>query len=395
MSFNKVIGVVGGGIGGIAAGVALTQAGFTVKIFERAGQLREAGAGVSLWPNGTMVLSQLGLLQAVLKHGQIGKQFLIRQQSGKLLMAISTARAETPTVCLRRADLLHELADAIPAECFRLNHELTGIEFTGPKARLHFRNQDSFECDGVVGADGIHSRLRALLSSGRKPVNRGYTIFRGLAETADLLPPGCNGESWGAGRRFGTLAIGKNTVCWYATANTSLPARTAQERKHHLQQVFKSWHHPIPQLLDMTDPSAILATQASDLRPMRQGSGLMTLLGDAAHALTPNLGQGACMALEDAFVLAQCLRFYPTVFAAFRRYESLRFPHARSAVLRSRWLGHVGQWENRIAVLARNLITRRLPAVLFECHATCDGHLGMLTRRMLASKSIQARGFAP
>ena len=389
MSTDKVIGIVGAGIGGIAAGVALSQAGFTVKVFEKAGQLRESGAGVSLWPNGTMILSQLGLLSGILKHGQIGTHFLIRQPSGKLLMNISTARAELPTVCLHRGDLLRELAEAAPAECFRLNHELTGIEFTGEKVRLHFRNQDSFECDGVVGADGVHSRLRAVRSSGRRKLaNRGYTIFRGLAHTRALLPPGCNGESWGAGCRFGTLAIGKNKVCWYATSNRSISLQPAAECKRHLQQVFGSWHDPIPQLLDITDPGAILATQASDCGPLRRGVGLITLLGDAAHVLTPNLGQGACMALEDAFVLAYCLRKSTGISAAFRRYEALRFPHVRSAVLRSRWLGQVGQWENRIAVSARNLITRCLPAKLFECHATCAGHLGMLTHQMLEAKSV-------
>lgn len=386
---NKVIGIVGAGIGGISAGVALSQAGFRVKVFEKAGQLRETGAGVSLWPNGVMILSQFGLLSGILRHGQVGTHFLIREQSGKLLMNISTARAEQPTVCLHRGDLLRELAEAAPPECFRLNHELTGIEFAGERVRLHFRNQDSFECDGVVGADGIHSRLRGLLSSGRRKLaNRGYTVFRGLAHTAALLPPGCNGESWGAGCRFGILAIGKNKVCWYATTNHSVSLRPAEESKRQLQQVFESWHDPIPQLLDMTDPCAILATQASDLGPLRQGGGLLTLLGDAAHVLTPNLGQGACIALEDAFVLAHCLRVEASVSAAFRRYEALRFPHVRSAVLRSRWLGEVGQWENCLAILVRNFITRCLPAQLFECHATCAGHLGMLIHQMSGARAV-------
>lgn len=386
MSSNKVIGIVGAGIGGVTAGVALAQAGFTVRIFEKAGQLRAAGTGVSLWPNGTMILSELGLLPAVLQHGQIGRHFLIREQSGKLLMNISTARAESPTVCLHRGDLLRELAEAVPPECFKLNHELTSIEFAEKKVCLHFRNQNSFECDGVVGADGIHSRLRALLTVGQKPANRGYTIFRGLVNTPSNLSPGFNGESWGAGCRFGTLAIGKNRVCWYAVTKTSISLRPGEECKRQLQEFFKSWHDPIPQLLEMTNPSAILATQASDLGPLRQGSGLLTLLGDAAHVLTPNLGQGACMALEDAFVLAQCLRVYSSVAEAFRHYESLRFSHVRSAVLRSRWLGEVGQWENRIAVSVRNLITRWLPARLFECHATFAGHLETLTHRVLAAK---------
>jgi 2-polyprenyl-6-methoxyphenol hydroxylase-like FAD-dependent oxidoreductase len=376
---GKAIGIVGGGIGGIAAGIALLQAGFTVRIFEKAGQLREAGAGVSLWPNGTVVLSELGVLSEVLKHGQVGTHFLLRQQSGELLMDISTTEADTPTVCLHRADLLRVLAQAMPPECFRLNHEVTGVESTGQKVCLQFRNQENFVCDGVVGADGVHSRLRVLLGDNRKAAPRGYIIFRGLADTPADFPLGHNGESWGAGCRFGTLAIGKNKVCWYATANTSFLDRPVAEHKERLQEIFQAWHDPVPQLVATTDPETIMVANACDLGTFRQGSGAATLLGDAAHALTPNLGQGACTALEDALVLARCLNRHSSVSSGFRCYESLRFPLVRSAILRSRWLGAIGQWESGIAVALRNFVTRRLPAHMFECHATITEHMSMLT----------------
>lgn len=381
MSRSKVIGIVGAGIGGVAAGIALSQAGFTVRIFEKADRPREAGAGLSLWPTGTMILRELGLLSGILKHGQIGTHFLLRSQSGKLLMDISTAQAETPTVCLHRADLLRILVEALPSECFSLNHELTGIEVQGQKVCLQFRNQSSFVCDGAVGADGIHSRLRTLLGKDRKPTDQGYVIFRALTDASIDLPLGHNGESWGAGYRFGNLAIGKNKVCWYATANTSTLPQSAGEHKAWLQEIFKAWHDPIPALLASTNPSSIFVTDARDRGPIRQCNGPVTLLGDAAHALTPNLGQGACLALEDALVLARCLNPDSNVAPGFRCYESLRFAHAYSAVLRSRWLGHVGQWESGVAVFLRNLITRRLPARLFECHSTFAEHMAILTGR--------------
>ncbi|HEY6271756.1 MAG TPA: FAD-dependent monooxygenase [Terriglobales bacterium] len=376
---RKVIGIVGGGIGGIATGLALLQAGFAVRIFEKATQLREAGAGVSLWPNGTVILNELGVLSGILKHGQIGTHFLLRAQSGELLMNISTTKADTPTVCLHRADLLRVLAQAIPPECFSLSHELTRVEFHGQKVCLQFRNQESFICDGVVGADGIHSRLRASVGDSRTPSHRGYIIFRGLTDIPADLPLGHNGESWGAGYRFGVLAIGKNKVCWYATANASELNHPVEESKERLHEIFKAWHDPIPKLVATTDPSTIMVAKAFDLGPFRQSSGPATLLGDAAHVLTPNLGQGACIALEDAFVLAKSLSCNSSVSSGFRCYESLRFPHVRSAVLRSRWLGAIGQWEGRIAVSLRNLVTRRLPAHLFECHSTVADHMAMLT----------------
>jgi len=377
------IAIIGGGIGGIAAGITLLRAGFAVKVFERAGQLREVGSGVSLWPNGTGILEELGMLPTILSQGQLGTHFLLRSDSGALLMNIKTAEADTPTVCVHRADLLRALADAFPQEHVCLGHELVVAQVNGGKVHLQFSNQSSFVCDGVVGADGIHSRVRNILVGPERPTYRGYTVFRGLVDAHPALSPGHNGESWGSGQRFGFLAIGKNKVCWYATANTPDPHHLADQGKKLLQDIFSSWHHPIPEMVAATDPSTILVNNACDIKPFRSGVGPVTLLGDAAHALTPNLGQGAGMALEDAFVLAKCLGNRNTVAEGFRLYESLRLPHTRSAILRSRWLGQVGQWEGRIAISLRNAITRLLPAQLFECHSTANERMATLTGGML------------
>jgi 2-polyprenyl-6-methoxyphenol hydroxylase-like FAD-dependent oxidoreductase len=368
---DKTIAIIGAGIGGVAAGVALRQTGFGVKIFERACQLREAGAGMSLWPNGTGVLHKLGLLAAVASRGQSGTHFLVRSQTGEVLMDIGTAEAETPTVCVHRAHLLRILADALPQECLALAHELGDMRFVGDRVELRFTNGERFVCDGVVGADGTHSRMRGRLMRPGKPVYRGYAIFRGIADVPDNFSTGHNSESWGQGSRFGVLAIGDNKVCWYATVNSASPPQHADWPKERLEHLFSRWHHPIPELIAATDPSAIMMNLACDRQLARSWSnGPATLIGDAAHTLTPNLGQGACMAMEDALVLANCLGRRRSVAADFRLYEAARYPRVRNAILRSRWLGAVGQWENRAVVLARNTVTRVLPGRIFECHSS-------------------------
>jgi 2-polyprenyl-6-methoxyphenol hydroxylase-like FAD-dependent oxidoreductase len=368
---DKTIAIIGAGIGGIAAGVALRQAGFNVRVFEKAGQLREAGAGMSLWPNGTGVLQKLGLLPAVAGQGQSGTHFLVRSQAGQVLMAIGTAEAETPTVCVHRARLLRVLAEALPPECLALEHELAAMQFAGDKIDLRFANGERLVCDGVVGADGIHSRMRRRLARQNKQVYRGYAIFRGMADVPGNFTSGHNSESWGVGGRFGILAIGDNKVCWYATVNSASLPQPADWPKARLQQMFSQWHSPIPELIAVTEPSAIMVNSACDRQPARTWSkGPATLMGDAAHALTPNLGQGACMALEDALVLANCLQRHDDVTTAFRRYEATRFSRVRNAIWRSRWLGEVGQWENRSLVHLRNAVTRVLPGRIFECHST-------------------------
>jgi 2-polyprenyl-6-methoxyphenol hydroxylase-like FAD-dependent oxidoreductase len=383
---HKTIAIIGAGIGGVAAGVALHQAGFAVKVFERASRLREAGAGMSLWPNGTGVLQQLGLLQAVASKGQSGTQFLVRSQSGETLMEIGTAEAETPTVCVHRAHLLRVLADALPAESLVVGHELAEMQFAGNKVDLRFTNGERLICDGVVGADGIYSRMRGRLAGPSKPVYRGYAIFRGIADVPENFFVGHNSESWGRGNRFGILAIGGNKVCWYATVNSSELPRQIDWPKERLQETFRKWHNPIPELIAATEHSAIMLSAACDQQPARSWSqGPATLIGDASHALTPNLGQGACMAMEDALVLANCLGQEKDgrekdgrgkdgrekdVAAGFRAYEARRFPRMHNAIWRSRWLGEVGQWENHAVVRARNAITRLLPGRIFECHST-------------------------
>ena len=368
---DKTIAIIGAGIGGVAAGVALHQAGFAVKVFERAGQLREAGAGMSLWPNGTGVLQQLGLLQAVASRGQSGTHFLVRSQSGDVLMEIGTAEAETPTVCVHRAHLLRILADALPPESLAVGHELAEMQFAGDQVDLRFTNGERLLCDGVVGADGIYSRMRGRLQQPGKPVYRGYAIFRGIADVPENFSVGHNSESWGEGSRFGILAIGENKVCWYATVNSANPPQASDWPKERLEQMFRHWHRPIPELIAATEPSAIMANAACDRQPARAWSGgPATLIGDASHALTPNLGQGACMAMEDALALANCLQRQPNVTAGFRLYEATRFPRVRNAIWRSRWLGDVGQWENRAVVSVRNAVTKLLPGRIFECHST-------------------------
>ena len=363
--------------------MCLRRVGIRAVVFERRESLREAGAGLSLWPNGTSVLEHIGLLQPVLTAGQMGMNFRLLTPLGKPLMNIDTARADTPTVCLHRADLLRILADEVPREDLRVGHKLTKMASAGKEFRLEFANGAKFSCDGVVGADGIYSQLRAALTASEDPRNCGYVIFRAIVDAPDDFIPGENSETWGSGRRFGILSLAQNKVCWYATANTFDTQLTGEKLKVELCKIFKTWHRPIHELIRRTDAAAILMNTARDLKPFRKwGLGRGTLLGDAAHALTPNLGQGACMALEDAFVLANSLTSHQDVAQAFRIYESLRFSRTRGAILRSRCLGWIGQWENRLAVPLRNTVTGWLPGRMFECHARSSEFIASITGQL-------------
>jgi 2-polyprenyl-6-methoxyphenol hydroxylase-like FAD-dependent oxidoreductase len=363
------IGIVGGGIGGVATAVALHQFGFNAAVYERSARLHEVGAGMMLWPNATRVLQELGLLEEVLARSGRNTHFLVRTRSGEILMNIALGKFEVPAVCMRRADLLSVLLTALPQECLRLGCELQSLKQQSDKVRLYFKGGRMEEHDAVVGADGIRSQVRSELLGISEPVYRGYTVWRGLARyDGAAITPGFNSESWGTGKRFGILNTGHRRFTWYATAN--VPSQHVDAhcgRKGELQKLFAGWHEPIADFLEATEENEILKNGARDCAPLRHwGKGLVTLLGDAAHPCTPNLGQGGCLALEDALVLAKSVKSEPSLQMAFRRYESLRLNRTKHIQQRSLLMGYIGQWQNPLFVTGRQIVTRMLPARIFE-----------------------------
>ena len=363
------IGIIGGGIGGVAAAAALHRAGIDAVVYEKAPQLREVGAGMMLWPNATRVLRELGVLESVLANCSPSTHFLVRASCGKVLMDIVLGRFEVPAICARRADLLAALLTTLPPERVFLGHEFHYLEQLKDKVRVHFANGVVKVHDALIGADGIRSRVRAQLFGASAPVYRGYVVWRGVARYEGMaIQTGANSETWGNGKRFGILSIGQSKYTWYATANVSPDhLDAAGGRKHELHLAFAGWHEPIADLIAATDETGIMKHGAYDLAPLRRWSQKMvTLLGDAAHPCTPNLGQGGCMALEDAPVLAKCIALEVPIEVALRRYESLRRERTRHIQQRSLLMGRIGQWENPLVVAGRKAVTRLLPARVFE-----------------------------
>jgi 2-polyprenyl-6-methoxyphenol hydroxylase-like FAD-dependent oxidoreductase len=362
------IGIVGGGIGGVATAVALHRAGIDATVYERAPQLREVGAGMMLWPNATRVLRGFGLLGDVLARSGSSTHFLVRASSGAVLMNIALGKLDAPAICMRRSDLLTVLLAALPPGCVRLGHELNKLEQSRDKVRISFADGLVAEHDAVIGADGIRSRVRSELFGHSDPIYRGYTVWRGVVRYhGGAILPGANSETWGAGKRFGILNTGQGKFTWYAAVNVPPHHLDAPAgRKRELQKAFLSWHQPIADLIAATNDDEIMKNGAYDLVPLRRwGQGRVTLLGDAAHPCTPNLGQGGCMALEDAAVLAKCFDQETPPEVALRRYETLRRQRTRHIQQRSRLMGEIAQWENRIVVAGRRVVTGLLPARLF------------------------------
>lgn len=349
--------------------MALHRAGIDAVVYERAPRLYEVGAGMMLWPNATRVLRELGLLERVAAHSGPSTNFLVRSHRGKILMNIALGRFDVPALCTRRADLLSAMLSALPPDRIRLGHELARFEPAGSKVRVHFANGTAEQYDILIGADGIRSRVRAQLFGASEPIYRGYTVWRGVGSyDGSAIPRGSNSESWGAGKRFGILDTGHGRVTWYAAVNVDRDHQdTSCGRKQELLKMFEGWHEPVEDSIASTGEGSILKNGAYDLAPLESwGRGRVTLLGDAAHPCTPNLGQGGCMALEDALVFAKCVSKEVPVEAALRQYEVLRRRRTSHIQRRSLLMGRIGQWENATVVAGRRVVTSLLPARWFE-----------------------------
>lgn len=357
--------VVGGGIGGLSAAIALARAGIEVDVIERVAVLREVGAGLSLWANAIHALDCIGLGDAVRRFSTPDMAAGIRTWDGRELVRAPIGRlrerfGESAVLVMHRAELQAALVAALGPDRIHLGVACAGVEESSDAARVRCADGSIRDVDVVVGADGLHSVVRAALHGVHGPRYSGYTAWRAIVpfDHGTLQP----GESWGAGARFGQVPMAGGLVYWFATSNRPEGQTSPDGEKADVLRTFGRWHQPIPALIEATPAEAVVRNDIYDRPPLRQwGRGRVTLLGDAVHPMTPNLGQGACQAIEDAVVLARHLS-QPGVSpdVALRAYERARAPRTAQIVRQSRLVGQVGQWAHPLLVRLRSGLLSRL-----------------------------------
>ncbi|MGW7822210.1 FAD-dependent monooxygenase [Streptomyces puniciscabiei] len=360
--------VVGGGIGGLAAAIGLRRIGWDVRVVERAGTLDDAGAGISLHANGLRALDALGVGAAVRAAARPQYTGGTRTPAGRWLARMDGAALEralgTPIVGIRRAVLHCLLREALPAESLLIGVTVPALDLSAPDRVGVPAGDGMLDADLVVAADGVGSRLRGLLFPGHPgPVYAGSTVLRAVTSG----PPALRTDfelTWGEGAEFGHIAFSDGRAEWHAVL-TAPPGVRHADPLGMLRRRFAGWHDPIPALLDATRPEAVLHHDIHELvTPLRSFvAGRVALLGDAAHAMTPNLGQGACQALEDAVTLAAALAAQPSVTSALARYDAERRPRAQAVARAARQAGRMGQRLSRPAAVAlRNTALRITPS---------------------------------
>jgi 2-polyprenyl-6-methoxyphenol hydroxylase-like FAD-dependent oxidoreductase len=285
----------------------------------------------------------------VLEIGAVEAHGGVRDRRGRWLSRTTSdeiaRRFGYPLIVVHRAELLQVLREALPDDALVAGTEISTV----PEAPL------------VVAADGAGSAMREVLFPGYGPRYAGYTAWRMLAPLPGLSE---GAVTWGRGERFGFVPMRSDLVYCFATA--SVAAGTGHVDEHaELLARFGDWPDPIPALLRATAPEAVLRHDIADLPALPSFvRGRIALLGDAAHAMTPNLGQGACQALEDAVTLAECVSDGADVPAALGRYDRLRRRRTQAIVRRSRRLGRVAQLAWPPAATARDIAARIVPAPL-------------------------------
>ncbi len=364
--------VVGAGIGGLAVAVGLRRADWDVTVLERTARLGEVGAGLSLWSNALSALQWLELAAPLRAHGTMTDGGGLRTSSGSwLLRSPALQPGEEPPVSLlmvHRADLHRELLTGLPAGVVRTGSTVTDLDVGSAlaPARVTYADgtgQHQLEAEVVVGADGLRSLVRQLLwSDALPPAYTGMTAWRAVTNEPYQLAEGS--QTWGRrGESVGLTKLVDGRVYWYATAQLLEGTDFADDDRSEALRRFGAWHDPIADVIAATRPGAVLRHDLYALpRPLPQFSrGRVALLGDAAHAMTPHLGQGACMALEDAVVLAAELVATKDVGTALQRYDEQRRPRTEKMSKQSDQTGRPLEISGAVPTALRNGLVRLMP----------------------------------
>ena len=347
--------VIGAGIGGLTAAIALRQAGYEVSVFEQAPELRQiqVGTGLHVWPNAMKAFRQLGLEDAVHEAGMEVRRVHFRRSNGSQIADLPVdevgVRIGAPSVGIRRMHLHRVLVDAFGESSLELSSACTGFHQDSRGVTIQLADGREERGDLLVGADGLRSKVREQLLGFEEPLYHGYTSWLGLVESRhDQVKPDILTVVWGRGARFIYYHLEPDRIGWIGNADAVEGQQLAPaERRAQALEAFRGWMEPVEALIEATNDNLLFLMDLYDRDPVsRWGEGRVTLLGDAAHPMTPNIAQGACQAIEDSVVLMKALAGGSDVPAALRSYEQQRMARTAPIVKRARFFGSMGQWRN-------------------------------------------------
>ncbi|WP_199925716.1 FAD-dependent monooxygenase [Paenibacillus bouchesdurhonensis] len=363
--------IVGAGIGGLCASIALRKVGVHTVLFDRRTEVHLGGAGLGLGANAVRALQMLGAGEELFRSGKTMSSIQIMTEQGKVLSTTHTAAIShkygPDNVNIDRAKLLDILLRAAGDEHrIHTRKECVGFEQHAKGVRVWFKDGSFAEGDLLIAADGLRSIIRRKLLPRTEPQYAGYTCWRAVVPVNPSMAsfnPNIFTETWGRGGRLGLVPLANDWIYWFACLNAlESDPRFAEYTAGDLARHFQHYHEPIPQVLSASREGTLLHHDIMFLPPIRRYAfGRVVLLGDAAHATTPNMGQGAGQAIEDAIILAGNLKRSQDVVAALERYSKQRVKRTSSITRMSGRVGKVAQLDQPTAVSLRNALMPLLP----------------------------------
>ena len=359
--------ITGGGIGGLTTAIALRQKGIEVEIFEAANEFKQAGSGITLAINAMQIYQRLGLSE---KLQQAGNRLDGIQICNQKLKVLSTANISSlkkqykvENIAIHRAKLHEILLNELKDCPIHMGKQLKTLNQQEGKINLQFEDRTKHQCELLIGADGIHSVVRRSIFQDSRQRYAKQLCWRGIADF-DLGKDYhfMAREAWAPGSRIGIVPIGPNTVYWYACKSYR---DSADEVKDKLNEFAETYPPPVGRLINSTNKENIIVAELGDLQPIAKWyKGNICLMGDAAHATTPNMGQGANQAIESAWVLSECLSEEKDLPKAFAKYQKLRQAKAVSVVNTSWKIGKIAQLTNPVLAGLRNFFVWMTPGFI-------------------------------
>ncbi len=346
----------------------MQRAGHQVRIAERASEIKAVGAGLALAGNAMRALHSIGAGELTEQAGKPLEKAEILVPSGKVIARTNlTQPINGHTLIgrtLLRADLHQLLFNLLPVNTVHTGLTVQRFAESENGVQLIFSDGTSWQGDLLIAADGINSVIRKQLLPDVKPRFSGYTCWRGITAPIVNTDSIKFTETWGVKGRFGICPLNDNRVYWYACVNTPKENDPAYQNwtLDELKKQFSGYHYPVNELLAATDSTQVMHNDIVDIVPLQQlAFGRVVLLGDAGHATTPNLGQGACQAIEDAVILPKFISDTASVEASLKAFSDLRLPRTTKIVERSLLFGQIAQTDNRLLAGIRNLLMQLTP----------------------------------
>lgn len=363
--------IVGGGIAGLATAIAFQQLGLHFTLFEQTKVLRGIGAGFGLAANAMQALEILGLRSEIEKIGHHVDHYNILDEKGNILISPDThaiaKKYKQSNFTVHRSDLHLFLLSKIDNQHLILGKKAIRVEPESEQVTLHFEDGTTHTSRYLIVADGVKSLLRQQLVPSSTPRYAGYTCWRATIDNQEIqLDKGT--ETWGKAGRFGMTPLTNNRIYWYACVNANPDSPIFQKYTiDELVNHFGHYHSPIPNILRHTKNEDLIWGDIMDIKPLKNlAYENIVFIGDAGHATTPNMGQGACQALEDAAVLMDEVRHQKNIQDAFLSFEKRRLSRTKYITDTSKLIGDVAQWENNLAIRMRNSVIRLMPPKIVQ-----------------------------